>query len=444
MVKKIMTAACMSALLMLTAFSEVYAAPDYDSIYADSLADCAALHNELISTGSISKTNYNTIGYAYSDITGDGYKELIVAQVTAKHAVEYWIYTYDGAGVTYMGDFECDADLLYGYKSGILYRESYKGSVDLCAAEWNGGGFTITELYGGTYDRNGNPPDLWDLSAYFDTERVLDQIPKFKILNVNSYGNSGSAGSAAPAGSSSSAASDRFDLANYGHRVVVTNNSKGALVFQSSPNGSFMNDYQFWNGDDIYVNLTWRQDGYAIAYQNGVYGYVDAGYINWDVAPVSSDDWKYDLDNYGYRTVVTAGRGALVFQKSPNGSFMYDYEYWDGDRIYVNLSWRQDGYAIASQNGVYGYVDAGYIDWSSSGYYSSDRYDLANYVHRTVVTGGRGALVFQSSPNGSFMNDYQYSDGDDIYVNRNWRQDGYAIAYRNGVYGYVDAGYISW
>ena len=57
--------------------------------------------------------------------------------------------------------------------------------------------------------------------------------------------------------------------------------SKGALIFQTSPNGSFMNDYEFWNGDRIYVNLNWRQDGYAIAYQNGVYGYVDANYINW-------------------------------------------------------------------------------------------------------------------------------------------------------------------
>ena len=52
--------------------------------------------------------------------------------------------------------------------------------------------------------------------------------------------------------------------------------------------------------------------------------------------------------------------------------------------------------------------------------------------------------MFQSSPNGSFMNDYQYRDGDRIYVNLNWRQDGYAIAYEDGVYGYVDAGYILW
>ena len=38
----------------------------------------------------------------------------------------------------------------------------------------------------------------------------------------------------------------------------------------------------------------------------------------------------------------------------------------------------------------------------------------------------------------------KFNDGDEIYVNINWRQDGYAIACKNGVYGYVDASYISW
>ena len=42
-----------------------------------------------------------------------------------------------------------------------------------------------------------------------------------------------------------------------------------------------MNAYQFWNNDEIYVNIHWRQDGYAIAYSGGVYGYVDEDYINW-------------------------------------------------------------------------------------------------------------------------------------------------------------------
>ena len=161
--------------------------------------------------------------------------------------------------------------------------------------------------------------------------------------------------------------------------------------------------------------------------------------------PVLASSDRFDLDNYGYRTVVTNGKGALVFQNSPDGTFMNDYQYNDGDRIYVNLDSRQDGYAIAYQNGTYGYVDAKYIDWRSSSYSGgSSKKNLSNYGYRTVDTDGRGNLVFQSSPNGSFMNDYQYRDGDRIYVNLNWRQDGYAIAYEDGVYGYVDAGYILW
>ena len=78
--------------------------------------------------------------------------------------------------------------------------------------------------------------------------------------------------------------------------------------------------------------------------------------------PVLASSDRFDLDNYGYRTVVTNGKGALVLQNSPDGTFMNDYQYNEGDRIYVNLDWRQDGYAIAYQNGTYGYVDAKYID----------------------------------------------------------------------------------
>ena len=361
MTKKIISAVFSSLFLLAVLSAAVYAGPDYDSIYAESLEEALARHNEMISRGSAYSTSYNRISYAYSDITDDGYKELIVIQVVSKHAAEYWVYSYNGSSVDYMGDFECDADQLYGYRKGILYRESYKGGLGLYAAEWNGSGFTVQELYWGSYDRNGTPPEITDLSAYYDSDRLLEKLPEFRELSADSYGN---AGLYASEGSGSTQNADRFDLSNYVHRTVVTTDSRGALVFQSSPNGSFMFDYQFWNGDDIYVNLTWRQDGYAIAYKNGVYGYVDASYINWDVAPASSsDDVRYNLSNFAYRAVVTGGRGALVFQKSPNGSFMYDYEYWDGDQIYVNLTWRQDGYAIACQNGVYGYVDASYISW---------------------------------------------------------------------------------
>ncbi|MDO5702615.1 MAG: hypothetical protein Q4G47_04605 [Lachnospiraceae bacterium] len=163
---------------------------------------------------------------------------------------------------------------------------------------------------------------------------------------------------------------------------------------------------------------------------------------------VHADDDRFDLDSYVYRTVVTNGKGALVFQNSPDGKFMNDYQYNDGDTIYVNKYWRSGDYAIACSDGMYGYVDADYIDWDSrpgsKSSYSDDRYELSNYVYRTVDTDGRGALVFQKTPDGSFMNDYQYNDSDTIYVNKYWRSKGYAIAYSGGTYGYVDADYIDW
>ena len=141
----------------------------------------------------------------------------------------------------------------------------------------------------------------------------------------------------------------RYELMNYGFRLVDTD-GRGALVFQSSPDGSFMNQYQFSDGEPIYVNLNWREDGYGIAYEDGVYGYVDAGYINWDVEPVSEIDDRFDLTSYEYRRVKTNNsKGALVFQSSPNGSFMNRYQFWNGDRIFVHPYWRQDGYAICDR-----------------------------------------------------------------------------------------------
>ena len=142
-------------------------------------------------------------------------------------------------------------------------------------------------------------------------------------------------------------------------------------------------------------------------------------------AALASD--KYDLDNFGYRTVKTRGRGNLVFQSKPGGSFMSEYSFSNGDRIYVNLDWEEDGYAIAYENGDYGYVDASYIDWGS-GRDSSDVRDLSNFEYRTVRIKGRGSLVFQKSPRGSFMYDHKFWDGDEIYVNVDWRKDGYALA----------------
>ena len=186
-------------------------------------------------------------------------------------------------------------------------------------------------------------------------------------------------------------------------------------------------------------------------YYNGMHGYILRQYLT--DRPGKYPDYpgrqswisdEYDLSSFGYRPVNTRGRGALVFQTAPGGSFLSDYRYTDGDSIYVNLSWRENGYALAYENGVYGYVDASYIDWGSSSTNSDSARDLSNYAYRRVVTRGRGALVFQTSPGGSFMKDYRYTEGDTIYVNVNWRKNGYAMAYEDGVYGYVDASYIDW
>ena len=149
-------------------------------------------------------------------------------------------------------------------------------------------------------------------------------------------------------------------------------NGSGSLVFQREPRGEFMTEYSYWDGQQIYVNLGWRQDGYAIAYEDGVYGYVDAQYINWSGSSTQSSntqsndsdlDYAKDLSNYDYRMVDSQGRGSLVFQKEPRGKSIKGFKYHDGDWIYVNVDWRKEGYAMAYEDGTYGYVDASYIDW---------------------------------------------------------------------------------
>ena len=245
---------------------------------------------------------------------------------------------------------------------------------------------------------------------------------------------------------------DPHNLSDFGYRTVYTA-GRGNLVFQKEPGGSFLSDHSFPDGSQIYVNLSWREKGYTLAYDNGTYGYVDASYINWGTTSGggSSVADPYNLSGYGYRTVNTAGRGNLVFQTQPGGSFLSSHSFGDGSQIYVHLTWRDQGYAMAYDNGTYGYVDASYINWGTSGSPggssynpSSDPYNLTNYVYRTVYTGGRGALVFQTQPAGAFLSDHSFYDGDSIYVNLNWRSQGYAMAYENGTYGYVDASYINW
>ncbi|MBQ9038392.1 MAG: hypothetical protein IJ179_02565 [Oscillospiraceae bacterium] len=246
--------------------------------------------------------------------------------------------------------------------------------------------------------------------------------------------------------SSAALASDKYDLDNFGYRTVKTRGQE-KLVFQSRPRGSFMSEYSFSDGDRIFVNLDWREDGYAIAYENGDYGYVDASYIDWGGDSRGGDD-VHDLDNFVYRTVEIDNGGALVFQRTPRGTFMYDHRFYDGDEIFVNEYYRESGYALAYEGGSYGYVDVRYIDWDDGDDDDDDWddsvHDLDNFEYRTVEIDNGGALVFQRTPRGEFMYKYKFYDGDRIFVNVDYRERGYALAYKNGVYGYVDAGYIDW
>lgn len=232
---------------------------------------------------------------------------------------------------------------------------------------------------------------------------------------------------------------DPHTLSDFGYRTVDTKGS-GTLVFQEDPGGAVMSGHSFNSGDQIFVNLKWREKGYTLAYDKGEYGFVDAAYINWGGSPAPSYD-PHNLDDFVYKTVNTKGPGNLVFQTDPGGAFMYDHQYSTGSQIYVNAYWRENGYALAYDNGEYGFVDAQYIVWDEP---SGDPHDLSNYGYRVVDTQGDGQLVFQTDPGGDFMYAHSFNTGDLLYVNLYWRQNGYALAYDNGSYGFVDARYIRW
>lgn len=71
------------------------------------------------------------------------------------------------------------------------------------------------------------------------------------------------------------------DLSNYGWRTVTGVSGDNKLTFRQTHTGGYMSDHRFANGEQIFVNLTWREGGDAIAYDNGIYGYVQSKYIAW-------------------------------------------------------------------------------------------------------------------------------------------------------------------
>ena len=133
-------------------------------------------------------------------------------------------------------------------------------------------------------------------------------------------------------------------------------------------------------GEEAYVLGAWRNWALVFDYENHRYGWILREYLSMrrpSARPSDSSGTSnpYDLSNYGYRYVTTKGRGALVFQKEPYGSFLRNFRYYDDDLVYVNLSYRNGMYALAYENGTYGYVDASYIDWTDYSGLSYSDYD---------------------------------------------------------------------
>ena len=70
------------------------------------------------------------------------------------------------------------------------------------------------------------------------------------------------------------------------------------------------------------------------------------------------------------------------------------------------------------------------------------KYNLNYYDYRTVSVPAGTLLVMQECPRGAFMPTY-YTDGESILVNMRYSESGYLLAYKNGVYGYVDMHYVN-
>lgn len=246
------------------------------------------------------------------------------------------------------------------------------------------------------------------------------------------------------------AASDKYDLANFGW-CYVDSKGRGSLVFQRAPRGKSMPGHKFYTGDQIYVNLYYRESGYGIAYENGEYGYVDASYIDWGsegsyggYPDERASGWR--LDYLGDYYVVNCSEWVSLREHADSASQRL-LRVPLGARVTDVYDTIFDFY-LCDYNGETGFIMKKYLSPYRQGGGSSSskdsRYDLSQYEYRRVSSKGRGSLVFQRSPKGSFMSGFKYYDGDWIYVNVNWRSQGYAIAYEDGTYGYVDASYIAW
>lgn len=253
---------------------------------------------------------------------------------------------------------------------------------------------------------------------------------------------------------------DKYDLSLYEYRQV-TEKGRGPLVFQESPRGTSIKGFKYHDEDWIYVNVNWRQDGYAMAYENGTYGYVDASYIDWSwqnstpksLFPSTSqypdECWSnWQLNYIGDCYVVNCNEWVSLREHADTSSLRLTKVPLGAKA--TNCYDTSFDFYLCEYRGEMGFVQKRYLSvnppkpMQKPKPKQANKYDLNLYEYRQVASKGRGSLVFQNSPRGSFIKDFNYYDGDWIYVNVKWRSEGYAMAYENGTYGYVDASYIDW
>ena len=68
------------------------------------------------------------------------------------------------------------------------------------------------------------------------------------------------------------------DLNNFEYHTVCNLPSGTCLEMQRTTRGSFMG-VMYYNGNSIFVHRTFMENGYFLAYRDGLYGFVDAKYV---------------------------------------------------------------------------------------------------------------------------------------------------------------------
>ena len=196
---------------------------------------------------------------------------------------------------------------------------------------------------------------------YCNYNGIEGYIRKNNLVKVSS----GSASGGASSGSGSASSGGSGTVSFTGNVNVRTGPGLDYEVIGSVSQGQTLSYAGETRNDNR--GVAW----YSVTY-NGRKRWVSSRYANLKGSSAGNNSSSYssgipssakDLSDYEYLTVRSKGRGSLVFQRAPKGKSISGHKYYDGDQIYVNRYYREDGYAVAYDNGVYGYVDASYIDW---------------------------------------------------------------------------------